>query len=135
MRDSVAYDPYPNLNYAHMSNNKTTMRICITSQGETLEAPVEERFGRAPYFIFIESETGSFEAIENPFARGAGGVGPKAAQFIINHNVGILISGMVGGNAREVLMAAGIEMFTSRSAGTVKAALEQLKGNMLERSE
>ena len=111
------------------------MRICITSQGETLEAPVEERFGRAPYFIFIDSETGSFEAIVNPFARGAGGVGPKAAQFIMNHHVNILISGMVGGNAREVLRAAGIEMFTSRSAGTVKAALEQLKGNMLERSE
>jgi len=49
--------------------------------------------------------------------------------------VGILISGMVGGNAREVLEAAGIAMFTSRSAGTVKAALEQLKGNILERSE
>ena len=84
------------------------MKICITAQGATLDSPVEERFGRAPYFIIVESETGSFEAMQNPYANGAGGVGPKAAQILIAHDVKALISGQVGGNAREVLVAAGL---------------------------
>ena len=108
------------------------MKICITSQGSTLDAPVEERFGRAPYFMIIDTETGSAEAIENKFAGAPGGVGPKAAQLLIARKVAALVSGMVGGNAREVLMAAGIRMYTYRGGGTVKAALEQFTGNKLE---
>jgi predicted Fe-Mo cluster-binding NifX family protein len=110
------------------------MKICITSQGATLDAPVEERFGRAPFFIIIDSGTGSFTAMENQFANGAGGVGPKAAQVLIAQDVKVLISGQVGGNAREVLAAAGITMYTYRSGGTVKDAFDQFTKNMLEQS-
>jgi predicted Fe-Mo cluster-binding NifX family protein len=110
------------------------MKICITSQGSTLDAPVEERFGRAPYFMIIDTETGSAEAIENQFAGATGGVGPKAAQLLIARKVAALVSGMVGGNAREVLMAAGIQMYTYRVGGSVKDALEQFNNNKLERA-
>ncbi|MEN6443769.1 MAG: NifB/NifX family molybdenum-iron cluster-binding protein [Methanoregula sp.] len=110
------------------------MKVCITAQGATLESPLEDRFGRAPYFIIVESENGSFEAIQNPYANGAGGVGPKAAQILIAHDVKALISGQVGGNAREVLVAAGIAMYTYRTGGSVKDAFEQFTKNTLERS-
>ena len=110
------------------------MKICITAQGPTLDAPAEERFGRAPYFMIIDTETGAFEAIENQVAGATGGVGPKAAQLLIARKVGALVSGMVGGNAREVLLAAGIQMYTYRAGGSVKDALEQFKSNKLERT-
>ena len=110
------------------------MKICITAQGSTLDAPVEERFGRAPYFMIIDTETGSSEAIENQFAGATGGVGPKSAQLLIDRKVTALVSGMVGGNAREALKAAGISMFTYRAGGSVKDALEQFTGSKLERS-
>jgi len=110
------------------------MKICITAQGATLDSPVEERFGRAPYFIIVESENGSFDAIQNPYADGGGGVGPKAAQILIAHDVKALISGLVGGNAREVLAAAGIAMYTYRAGGSVKDALDQFTKKTLVRS-
>ncbi len=110
------------------------MKVCITAQGATPEAKVEERFGRAPFFILMDSETGSFEAVANPFAEGAGGVGPKAAQVIIDKKAGTLISGMLGGNAKAVLDAAGIVQYTYRSAGTVQEAFEAFKNNTLERA-
>ena len=109
------------------------MKICITSQGSTLDAPVEERFGRAPFFIIADTETGSFEALENQFAGGSGGVGPKAAQLIIAHAVQAMVSGMVGGNAREALLAAGIHLYTYRGGGSVRDALEQFNKKTLER--
>jgi len=110
------------------------MKLCITAQGTTLDAPTEERFGRAPYFIILDSESGSFEAIRNPFAEGGGGVGPKAAQLLIARGATALISGQVGGNAREVLAAAGIAMYTYRAGKTVGDAVDQFMKNALERS-
>lgn len=110
------------------------MKVCFTTKGTTLDAPMEERFGRAPYFIIIESGTGSFEAIKNPYADGGGGVGPKAAQVLIANNVKALVSGQVGGNAQEVLAAAGIEMYMYRAGGSVQNALDQFVKNTLARS-
>ena len=118
-----------------MSKNKgAIMKICFTAKGTTLDSQTEERFGRAPYFILIESENGSFEAIQNPFADGGGGVGPKAAQVLIANNVKALISGQVGGNAQEVLAAAGITMYIYRAGGSVRDAFDQFTKNMLARS-
>jgi predicted Fe-Mo cluster-binding NifX family protein len=111
------------------------MKICITAQGATPDAPAEQRFGRAPYFIIMDSENGSFEAIPNPFAGGAGGVGPKAAQVIIDHKVNALISGQLGGNARAVLQVAGIALYTYRAGGSVRDAFGLFSRNALEPME
>ncbi len=118
-----------------MSNNGVReMKICITAQGPTPASRTEERFGRAPYFIIMDTETRAFEALENRFAGASGGVGPKAAQLLIAHGVGALVSGQVGGNAREVLVAAGIAMYVYRTGGTVMEAFEEFIGNRLERA-
>ncbi len=110
------------------------MKICITAQGPTLDAPAEERFGRAPYFILIDTDSNTIEAHENQFAAGAGGVGPKAAQLLIDRGVKALVSGQVGGNAHEVLVAAGIAMYAYRGNGTVRDAYGQFKENTLKRT-
>ena len=110
------------------------MKICITSKGATLDSPVEERFGRAPYFIIIDTETEKFEAVENQFAQGAGGVGPRAAQLIISRDAKALVSGQVGGNALAALAAAGIEMFAYRGTGTVQDAFNQFRNGALQRA-
>jgi predicted Fe-Mo cluster-binding NifX family protein len=109
------------------------MKICITSQEATLDSLAEERFGRAPFFIIVDMDTGSCEAIENQFAGGSGGVGPKAAQLIMAQKVSALVSGIVGGNAREVLIAAGIHLYTYHAGGTVRDALDQFNKKTLER--
>jgi predicted Fe-Mo cluster-binding NifX family protein len=116
-----------------MSNYRRieTMKICITAKGTTLDSPTEERFGRAPYFIILDSESGAFEAIRNPFAEGEGGVGPKAAQLLIAQGVKALVSGQVGGNAREVLAAAGIAMYSYRAGGPVRDAFDRFTKNTL----
>jgi predicted Fe-Mo cluster-binding NifX family protein len=110
------------------------MIICITAQGPTLDTPAEERFGRAPYYIFIDTDSNGIEAHENRFAAGAGGVGPKAAQLLIDRGVKALISGQVGGNANEVLTAADIAMYSYRGNGTARDAYEHFKNNALMRT-
>ncbi|MFA5331202.1 MAG: NifB/NifX family molybdenum-iron cluster-binding protein [Methanoregula sp.] len=110
------------------------MKICITAQGPAPDSPVEERFGRAPYYIMADTETGAIEAVKNPFADGAGGVGPKAAGLVAEHKAGALVSGPVGGNAKEALSAAGIAQYSSQGCATVRDALDAFKKNSLEKT-
>ena len=103
------------------------MKVCITAQGATPDALIDERFGRAPYFILMDTASGTWEALSNPFAAGGGGVGPKAAQLLIAHGAKALITGQVGGNAQEVLVAAGISIHTTTGSKTARQACEEFE--------
>ena len=51
--------------------------------------------------------------------------------MIIALDVKALVSGMVGGNAQEVLQAAGIQLYVYGAGGTVRDALEQFNKKTL----
>jgi predicted Fe-Mo cluster-binding NifX family protein len=41
------------------------MRIAVTAAGSTLDATMDPRFGRCAYFVIVETDDMTFEAIEN----------------------------------------------------------------------
>lgn len=110
------------------------MIVCITSKGPTPDDIVEERFGRAPFFIFFNTETDEWNTVENAVAAAAGGVGPRAAQTMIDNKATALVTGNVGGNALAALQAAGISIHFFRGEGTVKSAFQQFKDGKLAKS-
>ncbi|KQC08355.1 MAG: dinitrogenase iron-molybdenum cofactor biosynthesis protein [Methanolinea sp. SDB] len=110
------------------------MKVCITSKGPGPDDMMEERFGRAPFFIFFDTESEEHNAVENPFASGAGGVGPRAAQVLIDNGAKSVVTGNVGGNALGALRAAGISIYFLREPGTVKAAFQQFKDGKLTKA-
>jgi predicted Fe-Mo cluster-binding NifX family protein len=107
------------------------MRICITAKGPDPENPMDERFGRAAYFLIYDQETGVWKPILNPFADTAGGVGPRAAQILAGENVKALITGNVGGKALSALQAAGISIYLLKERVRVKDALDYFTKNRL----
>lgn len=86
------------------------MKICVTSQGKDLDSEVDPRFGRCSYFIFYDTDTKQYEAVENSWKEAVGGAGVQAAQFVIQKGVKKVITGRVGANAEMVLRRAGIEI-------------------------
>jgi len=54
------------------------MRIAISSSGKTLDAEVDPRFGRCPYFIIADTVTGGFEVADYSSAAAGGGAGISA---------------------------------------------------------
>ena len=107
------------------------MKICITSQGETLESQVDPRFGRCQYFIIADSETQEFEAIKNPNIEAMGGAGIQSSQLVAGKQVKAVLTGNVGPNAFQTLQTAGIEIIAGLS-GTVKEAIEKYKKGELK---
>lgn len=41
------------------------MNVVIAANGPTLDSPVAKRFGHAPYYLYVDSETGQVQAIRN----------------------------------------------------------------------
>jgi len=105
-------------------------KLCVTSEGDSIDSAVDPRFGRCSYFMIVDADTLEFEAVKNPNTDGAGGVGIKSAQFIADKGVSALITGNVGPNAFDTLNAAGVDIATGAS-GTVKDAVEAYKMNRL----
>jgi len=102
------------------------MKICITSEGKTLDAKVDPRFGRCQNFIFFDTDTEKFEVQENANAQFQGGAGIQSGQLVVAKGVKAVLTGNIGPNAHQVLSAAGISVFTGVS-GTVKEAIEGYK--------
>ena len=106
------------------------MKICITSEGNTLDSNVDPRFGRCKYFIFVDSDSLEFEAVENPNAQFSGGAGIQSGQLMASKGVKAVLTGNIGPNAFGTLKAAKIEVFTGAS-GSVKDAIEKYKKGKL----
>ena len=109
------------------------MKIAVTSQGPNLDAFVDPRFGRCQYFLFIDADALSVEAVANESRAAAGGAGIQAAQFVAEKGAKALITGAVGPNAEAVLKKAGIPV--CRGAGTVRSVVEKFRAGKLPAME
>lgn len=107
------------------------MKLCITAVTGSLDAQIDPRFGRCPYFLIVNSETMEFQAIPNGAFQAAHGAGIQAAQTVANSGVKVVITGNVGPNAFSVLSAAGIKIVTGVS-GSVRDAVEKYKKGQLQ---
>ncbi len=101
-------------------------KICITAQGQDLNAEVDPNFGRARYFLVFDARTGNYEVINNSMAEASQGAGIQAAQLISDRNVDVVITGSLGPNAQRVLYSSGIRVITG-AKGKVKDVLEEFK--------
>ncbi len=102
------------------------MKIAVTATGPNLEANIDPRFGRCGYFLFVETDDLTFEAVENPNISIGGGAGIQSAQLIAEKGAKAVLTGNCGPNAYRTLEAAGVQVIIGTS-GTVKDAVEQFK--------
>jgi len=107
------------------------MKIAITASSPELSSPVDPRFGRCPYFIFIDPEIMKFEAVENPNVSSPSGAGIQSAQLIANSGAKALLTGSCGPNAFQILQAAGVEVLVGVT-GTVQEAAQKYKSGQLQ---
>jgi predicted Fe-Mo cluster-binding NifX family protein len=108
---------------ARAQEEMNTMKLCISSEGPTLDSMVDPRFGRCRTFVFVDAETLAFEAVDNAGTGASGGAGIQAGQLVASRGAGAVLTGNVGPNAFQTLQAGGIAIYTGVS-GTVREAVE-----------
>lgn len=113
-----------------LGKTEAYMKIVASAAGQGLDAEIDERFGRCPYLVFVDTDTLEVESGENPGASASGGAGIVAAQSVAEKGVQSVLTGHIGPNAHKVLSQAGIQVFTDVS-GKVRDAVERLKSGAL----
>jgi predicted Fe-Mo cluster-binding NifX family protein len=108
------------------------MKVILPVENRSLHVPVCPSFGRTPWFVSYDTDTGSHEYLNNAATASQGGAGIKAAQLLADHGAKAVITYRLGENAAKVLHAAGIELFMARD-GTVMEHIEKFKNGALAR--
>ena len=106
------------------------MKIAVTATGETLDSEVDQRFGRAAYFLIVDPETMGFSAAENENIAAAGGAGISSAKTVIDAGAKAVLTGNCGPNAERTLSSAGVKLYTGVT-GTGADAVELFKSGKL----
>jgi predicted Fe-Mo cluster-binding NifX family protein len=110
------------------------MKIAVTSLGETLDSPIDQRFGRARYFIVFDTESGQWSTCENSQnVTAAQGAGIQAGQTVANLGVEAVVTGHCGPKAFATLAAGGVGVF-SGARGTVEEAISAFKSGKLSKA-
>jgi predicted outer membrane repeat protein len=99
------------------------MKIAIPVDEKRMESGVCPSFGRAPYFLYYNTETKDVSFIDNSAAASQGGAGIKAAQLIADHEINALITPRCGENAEEVFRKAEVVIYKSIS-GTAQQNID-----------
>lgn len=87
------------------------MNIVIPISENIENATICLSFGRAPYFLMINTQTGEKNRFQNTAASSAGGAGIAAAQSIVDKGAQAVLVPRCGENAAKVLLAANIKLF------------------------
>ncbi|MBN2508809.1 MAG: NifB/NifX family molybdenum-iron cluster-binding protein [Spirochaetales bacterium] len=109
------------------------LAFCLTR--DAIDAPLDQRFGRAEFYGIVDSETGAFEAFENSAKHASGGAGSKAVQQLVDKGVEAVIAPEVGPQALDALNAFSITAFRQGGCTTVQKALDAFKAGTLEKVE
>ena len=107
-------------------------KVLITSQGESLESPVDERFGRSAFFAIIAEQGEDIRFIVNPGLKADHGAAVVASQIVSEEGVEVVITGHLGPNAQSSLRSAGLKAYRLPSEATVQEAYQAFLEDRLE---
>ncbi len=111
------------------------MKLVISSTGVSLADPLDTRFGRAQYFLLVETESGLVTAHENSQnLNAAQGAGIQAAETVVRLGAEAVLSGNVGPKAFRALSAGGVKVFLA-PGGTGATVLERFKKGELKETK
>ena len=103
------------------------MKVCVTAGASGLDAPMDPRFGRCPFFVVVDLDSMSENSITNSNVTASSGAGIQAAQEIAKQGVSALITGNIGPNAMQTLSAAKIDVYQHQGGGSVRDVVEKFQ--------
>lgn len=111
------------------------MKIAFTTSGKDLAAPLDRRFGRASAFLVYDTDSRTFEVVDNlQNLNAAQGAGIQAAEAVARTGAKAVVTGNCGPKAFRVLEAAGIKVYNASAATIGEALVMYREGRLAEAS-
>jgi predicted Fe-Mo cluster-binding NifX family protein len=110
-----------------------SMKIAITATGKEMSSAVDPRFGRAKFFLVVDTDTNESAAHDNAQnLNAAQGAGIQAAETVARLGAAAVITGNVGPKAFRALQAAGIRIYLSKEGAVADAIRAFQAGELTE---
>jgi predicted Fe-Mo cluster-binding NifX family protein len=107
------------------------MKLAVSSQGKRRDAPVEPWFGKAAYFLMVDTDNMIIDALENDRTEGPEDINEiNAARLVIDAGAQAVLTGNCSLDARRMFAAAGVKLFQG-CPETVEEAIEQFQAGKL----
>ena len=111
------------------------MKIAVTSLGESSESPIDQRFGRARFFVLYDLESGEWTVHDNKQnLKAVQDAGIQAAQNVVDMGAKAVITGHCGPEAFVTLSADNITIYEEAS-GSVQDAIDAYHTGSLKKSD
>jgi predicted Fe-Mo cluster-binding NifX family protein len=109
------------------------VKVAVTSRGAETSSPIDPHFGRAHYFLVVDTDSGQVTVYSNRQRRRTPHTaGMQAAGTLIALGIEAALSSHIGPKAFATFYAAGVEVYRI-DAGTVGEAFERFKAGKLQR--
>ena len=102
------------------------MKYAITSRGNSLEAEIDQRFGRCAYIVTIETDTKTLEIFPNPFKSEDEGAGEALVKLLDKKGVQRVISGSFGIRIKDLMDSRQMQMIIPHDCDQTVAAVIDL---------
>lgn len=96
------------------------MIIAIPVDDKSKDTKVCISFGRAPYFMFYDTEAKKDEYLDNIANSQTGGAGITSAQNIVDKKADILLTIRCGENAAQVLEGGDVKIYKTKYEDAMK---------------
>ncbi|MBN2803205.1 MAG: NifB/NifX family molybdenum-iron cluster-binding protein [Deltaproteobacteria bacterium] len=110
------------------------MKVAVTAIQPALDAQLDPRFGRCSYFVIVDTDDMSFEAMDNANMSLGGGAGIQSAKVMAEKGVKVVLTGNCGPNAHQTLTIAGIDVIVGLN-GSILEVVEQFKSGKLSATQ
>ncbi len=101
------------------------MRIAVTGTAQSPDAPMDERFGRAPWLLIYDTDTDEWTSMDNTANRDAAhGAGISSAEAVARGGAEVLLTGNCGPKAMDALSRAGVRVIEGQE-GTARDAVQR----------
>ena len=87
------------------------MKIVISSTGRDIESNIATTFGRAPFFLIINTKTKEVKVIENKARDRPNGVGITAVNTVEAEGINAVITADIGPLAFETFELSGVKIY------------------------
>lgn len=108
------------------------MKVALSTLGPALDDTVDERFGRATYFLVYDTDTRDMQAIDNGENRNAlQAAGIASAELVAGAGAEAVVTGHLGPKAFSALQIAGIKGYSGVGM-TASEAIEAFVAGTLD---
>lgn len=106
---------------------KKQLTIAVAAEDTEITSRICKVAARAPYFLFFDNQDNLLQTVKNPYVYTSGSAGPKAAGFLIEKKVDLIIAGRFGHKMQNALKPNKVQM-VEQQGRVIDAVKEQNHG-------